>query len=358
MITIHWINSPSSRWKTFVANRVSTIQSLSDPKKWLHVRSESNPADLVSRGLTPDEIVFADVWWNGPKFLQNSDETWNQPAMPPSDEDLPERRKAAAALTANQSSDGDVFERIKFRDRFTSFRVRPSRPLPLAEMLLLVPRLSTLEWKSSLAAIIRVTQRESFPIEFKGLQKKNFNIRDSSLKSLSLFLDEDCIIRVGGRLKLSNLPYSAKHPILLLKDHYVTLMIFNFLHRQIIHVGPQGLLAVMRQNYWPISGRNMAKTICQGCVQCTRTNPRPLKQKMGDLPTERVTMSPPFYQVGVDYCGPFFVHYHVRGKQPTKTYLAVFVCVTTKATHLGLVSDLSTAAFLGAMKRFVATQFL
>jgi len=54
----------------------------------------------------------------------------------------------------------------------------------------------------------------------------------------------------------------------------------------------------------------------------------------------------------VDYCGPFFVHYKIRGKKPHKVYLAIFCCFTTKAVHLEVVSDLTTQAFLAALKRF------
>lgn len=75
---------------------------------------------------------------------------------------------------------------------------------------------------------------------------------------------------------------------------------------------------------------------------------------MGNLPGKRVTPSAPFEYTGVDYAGPFTVHYALRGKRPTKAYLAVFVCFTTKAVHLEVVSDLSTQTFLGCLKRFIA----
>lgn len=79
---------------------------------------------------------------------------------------------------------------------------------------------------------------------------------------------------------------------------------------------------------------------------------------MGILPEERVQISPPFSKVSVDYCGPLYVHYKIRGRVPTKTYVAVYVCQSTKAVHLELAFDLSSACFLGAFKRFVATRGL
>jgi len=46
------------------------------------------------------------------------------------------------------------------------------------------------------------------------------------------------------------------------------------------------------------------------------------------------------------------VHYKIRGKKPHKVYLASFCCFTTKAVRLEVVSDLTTQAFLAALKRF------
>lgn len=75
---------------------------------------------------------------------------------------------------------------------------------------------------------------------------------------------------------------------------------------------------------------------------------------MGDLPADRVQPARPFIISGVDFCGPVFTHFKIRGKQPRKAYIAVFCCFPTKAVHLELVSDLSTEGFLGALRRFIS----
>lgn len=74
---------------------------------------------------------------------------------------------------------------------------------------------------------------------------------------------------------------------------------------------------------------------------------------MGDLPPERVTPTLPFLNTGVDLCGPF-QYRKVRKSLPTKCYIAIFVCLATKAIHVEMVYDLSTAAFIAAMRRFIA----
>lgn len=74
---------------------------------------------------------------------------------------------------------------------------------------------------------------------------------------------------------------------------------------------------------------------------------------MGELPAPRVTVSRPFSQTGVDYCGPFYVRPAPR-RPVVKMYVALFICLCTKAVHLELVSDLSTDRFLQALRRFTA----
>jgi len=81
-------------------------------------------------------------------------------------------------------------------------------------------------------------------------------------------------------------------------------------------------------------------------------NPRPF---MGDLPAARLVANRPFFNVGMDYGGPFLVREsRRRGARTNKIYLAVFVCMSVKAVHLETVSDISTEAFLAALDRFVS----
>ncbi|XP_015767460.1 PREDICTED: uncharacterized protein LOC107346196 [Acropora digitifera] len=69
MVTLHWIRRQSSCWKPFVANRVSEIQSTWDPKCWHYCASKDNPADLLTRGLTCENLTSSALWWNGPQWL-------------------------------------------------------------------------------------------------------------------------------------------------------------------------------------------------------------------------------------------------------------------------------------------------
>ena len=95
--------------------------------------------------------------------------------------------------------------------------------------------------------------------------------------------------------------------------------------------------------------------MCQGCIPCRKAFPRTLQQKMGQLPSPRVNPALAFIHCGVDYAGPFLLKRgNPRKPTMTKGYLAVFVCLTTKAIHLEVVSSASTEAFIATLKRFVA----
>ena len=76
---------------------------------------------------------------------------------------------------------------------------------------------------------------------------------------------------------------------------------------------------------------------------------------MGQLPMERVTPDLVFENVGVDYAGPVYVKYgHVRKPTIVKAYICIFVSLSVKAVHLELVSDLTSDAFIAALRRFIA----
>lgn len=57
----------------------------------------------------------------------------------------------------------------------------------------------------------------------------------------------------------------------------------------------------------------------------------------------------------IDYCGPFLIRDKVRrNSKRYKAYVAVFVCMVTKAVHLELVEAATSAAFIGALNRFIS----
>ncbi|XP_073841332.1 uncharacterized protein [Musca autumnalis] len=75
-IVLAWLRKHPSYWKTFVANRVSLILDKVGNIKWRHVVSDSNPADLATRGLTAAELQDNSLWWHGPEWLGLDERHW------------------------------------------------------------------------------------------------------------------------------------------------------------------------------------------------------------------------------------------------------------------------------------------
>ncbi|XP_024872274.1 uncharacterized protein LOC112454878, partial [Temnothorax curvispinosus] len=83
-ITLAWLSRAPAYWKTFVANRVAEIKTLLPNAIWHHVSTNKNPADCVSRGISPEELASNTLWWSGPSWLAKPEEHW-----PTSDQHLP-----------------------------------------------------------------------------------------------------------------------------------------------------------------------------------------------------------------------------------------------------------------------------
>ncbi|GFX85003.1 integrase catalytic domain-containing protein [Trichonephila clavipes] len=76
---------------------------------------------------------------------------------------------------------------------------------------------------------------------------------------------------------------------------------------------------------------------------------------MGNLPKERLIIDYPFNSSGVDFSGPIFIKNKGQRKGNFfKVYICIFVCFVFKAVHIELVSDLTSQAFIAALKRFMA----
>ncbi len=102
-------------------------------------------------------------------------------------------------------------------------------------------------------------------------------------------------------------------------------------------------------------GRDVVRHITRKCVPCAKAKAVIGQQQMGSLPKARVTPRRPFLYSGVDFAGPFSIKLSKgRGVKSFKGYMAVFVCLSTKAVHLEAVSGLSTEDFIACYRRFVS----
>ncbi|KAL6483847.1 hypothetical protein MHYP_G00087190 [Metynnis hypsauchen] len=101
---LKYIRNRTSRYRTFVANRVETILKLSEVRQWRYVNTSKNPADHVSRGLKVHAFMQNETWIQGPDFLTKPEDEW--PQNPDHPENLttedPEVRDVIVSATATE----------------------------------------------------------------------------------------------------------------------------------------------------------------------------------------------------------------------------------------------------------------
>ena len=118
----------------------------------------------------------------------------------------------------------------------------------------------------------------------------------SDILSLSPFLDESGLMRVGGRLKNSNLTFNACYPILLPRKHILTQRIIKHEHTRNLHAGLQATMAFVSV----FGYRSTVRGIIQKCVTCFRAKSNQSETLMGSLPASRVNVSKSFSRYGVE----------------------------------------------------------
>ena len=352
-IVLGWLNMRPNLLKMFVANRVAEIQNKTEVKNWRHVRTQFNPADILSRGQLPLELLKNKLWNEGPSWLTKPESYWPkiESSLNLAPNEMPETKKECCLkLEIN----------INILERFFSFS-------KLKRIIAICYRchpkyrqnkgnIKTNELDHAEQVILKLIQSLYFQDELYRLKKNKEIHRESRIRQLDPFIDENGLLRVGGRIKNASISFNRKHPIILPKSHLITDMIISYYHQTYCHAGVQTTLYAMRQKYWPIDGRTQIRKIIRRCVTCFRAKPILAGHKMGNLPTVRVEKGVRvFYNVGIDYCGPFYVKERkYYNKKRIKTYIALFICMSTKAVHIEVAHDLSTEAFLNTLRRFVS----
>ncbi|GBM80493.1 hypothetical protein AVEN_91779-1 [Araneus ventricosus] len=335
-IALSWIDTPPHLLKTFLSNRVAQIQELTKEYNWSHITSKNNPAGLLSRGIDAQFLVNNQFWFQGPDSFNslNSETELNQSVKYYLSEF---KSKDSVCLTVKTSALFDdvicisnnsqkLIRIISLIFRFINKCKKNSKECGAP---------SKTEQQNAEIYILREVQVRTFGNEIHSLEQCGNVTPNSQLKSLSPFLDSQGILRVGGRLGNSILPYNSKHPILLPAKHKVTDMTIQYYHKIQFHLGPQSLLYNIREKFWLLNGRNLCRKIAHSCVTCFKANPKLSNQKMGDLTEDRVNPNFVFNSVGIDFARPFYIETKLRKRDPpSKIYVCIIICLSTKAIHL------------------------
>jgi len=310
---------------------------------WHYIESALNPADCCSRGLTPSDFIKHELYFNGPPCIYLPPRQWEVDIPLEAADKLPEFKVLASTALVMQDEEREWFERfssyvkaVRVTARVRRFTAR-CRKRPVLDGSLTKGELDQ-------AALVIARSSQKFHFGALIIELSHGRVVSSRLLArLRPFIDDQNIVRVGGRLPKADLPEDIKHPVLLSKVSHFSVLLARHWHDITGYSGPQIVSSLVCRKYWILSVRSVIRTVISRCTTCVRIraeNPQPI---MADLPSSRVTECHPFLRVGVDYVGPFSVKENrLRKARQYKMYLAVFVCFTVRAVHLEYVLDLST----------------
>ncbi|GFY20365.1 integrase catalytic domain-containing protein [Trichonephila clavipes] len=207
-IALVWIKTEPHKLKTFVSNTVTVIQTLSKDCHWKHVSSKNNPADLISTGCNVGELLKNEMWFSGPD------------------------------LQTDEYEDNQLFPDSSYRDELKCVFINN---IKAKESCNKDKYLTADEIKRSTEFLAKIAQLSEFKAEIDALKKGKGVSKTSKLKALDPNLDENSLLRVGGRLSNDDLPFEAKHQIVIPSKHKFTKLLFEHMNKKFSHIGAQGL---------------------------------------------------------------------------------------------------------------------
>ena len=292
------IRGESKRHPAFTANRLSEILDASEPQQWCHCPGKLNSADDGSRGLKADAITPNCRWLNGPAFLLKSEDQWP--------EDIP-KSKFTTDMTCETPAEINMSAAVAWKlspelmdlSHYSSF-VKVCRITAYVQRFIRNCRgrktkmetkigpLEVQEIKEAQLMWIKSVQREAFPADICNLTAGQPVGTKSRLKTLTPFLDESDILRVGGRIDGAAICYDAKHSMIIPQDHQLCRLVIMDCHKKLNHEGTEHVRNELRLLYWIPHSRSTVRKVLNDCSVCKRRRVKPQPPLIASLLKDRL----------------------------------------------------------------------
>ena len=262
-------------------------------------------ADDLTKGIQVKDMKGR--WFNDPEFLKSPREFWPMEAGTPDMEEVrKERRKVQivnAATVTEPVLDADKFSSWQKLRRVTAYVLRFPKNIREKSDLNADPN------QQSLGPLTdEIREAEDYLV--KQVQSSLHRpVEKGDFKTLTPFVDQKGIIRVGGRVDPALVSYDIAYPALLPHKHRISVLMVEDEHRR-GHVSVAATFARTRTKYWSIRMHSIAKAIKLKCTifeACAET------QFMADFPEVRQKpLTPPFLYTSVEYFSPVEVKINRR----------------------------------------------
>lgn len=374
MVVLHWIKKNPYELKTFVCNRIKKIQNASQGWVWSHMESADNPADLASRGMNAKDFIQSTLWREAPAWLKKNQCEWPVTKLKVTVQEYTEMKKETKN---NQNAIEKIFNAVSQNDfdllnRFSSWDKILNVTCYIMRFINILSKkyancdkheiVTVEERQIAIMFWVKYAQNKAFSAEIANIKAKK-KLTKSKLIPLNPFLDGNGILRVGGRIDKANIDYSMRHPIIIPNKSRISYFLLRHAHLKTLHGGAQTMMRFIRSAFWIPRIREEIRQYINKCVTCTRYAQKEVQQIMAELPMIRITPAKPFQFTGVDMAGPFNMRItekinmntRARANLPElKCWVAVFVCLVTRAVHLEATEGMSAEDFLGAYQKFTS----
>ena len=300
--TYYWTDSASvlryinnqTRFHTFVANRLQVILEGSTVEQWNYIPSSTNPADYVSRGISPTNSEKTEIWFKGQSYLQKPEAQWPKMSWNIIPNEDPEVKKTCSA-TIVQTDFLDKFSRLSMAKEVMAWLLKYKRNLKYwstrrqvlnaalksrvpseddrkrevdaqikseqrASITVQIQPLCVDDLDEAEEQLIKIEQRKFFSKDISKLELGQHVLKSSPLKRLNPILVED-VLRVGGRLSRAAICNESKYPIIIPKSSPLAEIIIYETHCKLGHSGRNATLADLSQKYWIIKVNTLLKRL-------------------------------------------------------------------------------------------------
>ncbi|EYC20167.1 hypothetical protein Y032_0022g485 [Ancylostoma ceylanicum] len=361
-IALAWIHSkkrlPSLVTKLTQKIQLSRERIANNQKiRFYHVPTEENVADHATRGLSREDAQNH-AWFQGPKWLNSMESDW--PVRPAKELSQTEEEECYAFLNTIEETHeipqkkARIWptEKISSYDKLKRVVAYSLRFLRNISNSTIAPVDNCCETFAQIPNAQEMQLAERYLIQ-EEQQQADLESLMRSCKNKDVKTDDCGLVRKFGRLQNADLSYNTVNPIYLPRKGLLNERIATQLHRDLAHCGSNQLVHSLRNKFWIPADKTLCRRTIRSCTTCQRHNAFPFKYpRMGPLPPERVTQSPPFSFTGVDMMGPLVIKN--ASKDDEKRYVALFTCLVTRMVHLEVATDLSARSFLLVFKRFTA----
>lgn len=276
-IVIGYISNDSKKFQVYVANRVREMRQQTNPLQWHHVSGDLNPADIASRGMRC-ETLQRSIWFTGPKFLQKEEAlkdtiSKGKQLVCNIDDNDPEVKKVKQIKATNLSQLRDMYQKFAIYGDFQKLRTSIAYLNGIAKRRAFeMPSITPKDLDAAETFIVKVTQQRHFQEEINQLKSTGKVRKDSKLRAIDPQLDENGILRVGGRSdKSSTLSQREKHPVIIPKDSHVAILIVREYHTKVHHQGRNFTISAIRTaGFWITGLQALVRSLLSRCITCLK----------------------------------------------------------------------------------------